>query len=150
MWITGWSDIDRELAALDDFRRRMDRMFQGLEPGSTDDRPFVTSAWPRANLFDFGTTMVLQAEVPGLSDKDIQISGTQEALTISGERKADAPEGYSVHRRERGAVQFSRSFALPCQVDLERATASVKNGLLTVTLAKAPEAQPRQITVRAQ
>ena len=93
---------------------------------------------------------MIKALVPGLSEKEIQISGNQEVLTISGERKVDAPEGYSVHRRERGNVRFSRSFTFPCRLDMERASASVKDGVLTIKLAKAAEAKPRQITVTAQ
>lgn len=57
-------------------------------------------------------------------------------LTLKGERKSEAPKGYAAHRRERAPVQFSRSFALPCKVDLEKTTALIKDGVLTVTMAK--------------
>jgi HSP20 family protein len=153
MWLTGWSDFDREFAALDELRRRMDRAFQDLDGGrgTVGDRVgFGVHAWPRTNLYDHGNELVLRAEVPGMSQKDLQISATQDVLTLSGERRTEAPEGYSVHRQERGQVRFSRSFTLPCKVDVEKTSAAVKNGLLTVTLAKAAEAQPRQITVKAQ
>jgi HSP20 family protein len=153
MWLTGWRDVDREFAALDEFRRRMDRVFQDLDTGrgGVGERVgFGAQAWPRTNLYDNGSELILQAEVPGMSQKDLLISATQDVLTVSGERKTEAPEGYSVHRQERGQVRFSRSFTLPCKVEVEKTTAAVKNGLLTVKLAKAPEAQPRQIAVRAQ
>ena len=155
MWQTGWSDFDREFAAFDELRRRVERAFQDLDTGrgTVGERVgFGTQAqaWPRTNLYDKGSELVVQAEVPGMSQKDLQITVTQDVLTLSGERKTEAPEGYSVHRQERGQVKFSRSFALPCKVDVEKTGAAVKNGLLTVTLAKAAEAQPRQITVKAQ
>ncbi|MCK6588252.1 MAG: Hsp20/alpha crystallin family protein, partial [Polyangiaceae bacterium] len=73
-----------------------------------------------------------------------------DVLTLKGERKSDAPQGYTAHRRERAPIQFARSFSLPCRVDLEKTSAVVKDGLLTVTMAKAPEAQPRQIQVQAK
>jgi len=92
---------------------------------------------------------VLEADVPGLTEKDIQLTVTQDSLGLSGERKLDALEGYSVHRRERGAQRFSRAWALPTHVDSERVEASVKNGVLTVTLPKAAEARPRQIAIKA-
>ena len=101
------------------------------------------------NLHDAGAALVVQADVPGLAEKDLQISLNQDVLTISGERKVQAPEGYAVDRQERASVKFSRSFTLPTRVDGEKSTAEVKNGVLTVTLAKTPEAQPRQISVRA-
>jgi len=154
MYLTRWSDFDRDLgrfAALDLLRRRMDEMFRDF------DQPFralrnelgEVTTWPRANLYDVGPELVLSAAVPGLSEKDISINATGDVLSISGERKVEVPEGYSVHRQERGSLAFSRSFTLPCKVDMEKASATVKDGMLTVRLAKAAEAQPRQITVKA-
>jgi HSP20 family protein len=137
-------DSDRTYGALDDFRRQMDRLFEGF-----DARWAGSEAGPRAELRDTGADLVLEAEVPGLADKDIQLTVTQDSLALTGERKIDAPEGYSVHRRERGFQRFARSFALPTRVDTERVTATVKQGLLTVTLPKAAEARPRQIAVKA-
>lgn len=142
-----FSDFDRNLALLDQLRRRMDRVFDEV-----DGRPSPSAArehFPLVNLYDTGKTFVLSAEVPGLTDKDVSITLTQDVLTLSGERKADAPEGYSVHRRERLPVKFSRSVALPARVDPDKAVAQVKDGVLTITLEKAAEVQPRQISVRA-
>jgi HSP20 family protein len=107
------------------------------------------AGWPLVSLHDEGEALALYAEVPGLSEKDIDLNLNQNVLSISGERKVEAPEGYSVHRRERGSVRFSRSFSLPCPIDPEKASATVKDGILTVRLEKAPEARPRQITVKA-
>jgi HSP20 family protein len=55
-----------------------------------------------------------------------------------------------VHRQERPGLRFSRSFTLPTKIDSEKTTAVLKNGVLTLTLPKAPEAQPRQISVIAK
>jgi HSP20 family protein len=134
MW-TMWNDLGREL----------DRVFRelGVQAGSA-------AGWPRANLWDRGNELVLQAEVPGLSQKELTLTATQESLTIGGERKSDAPQGYAVHRQERAPYRFERSFVLPCRIDVEKVAATVKHGILTVTMAKAIEAQPRQITVKAQ
>jgi HSP20 family protein len=70
-------------------------------------------------------------------------------LTVTGERRADAPEGYSVHRQERLPARFSRGFQLPVKVDGAGITAALKDGVLTVTMPKAAESQPRQITVKS-
>lgn len=156
-----WSDIDRTLDMMDELRRRMDWMFTDQERGRArpgfralfDDmeRPArAPAAWPPVNLFDTGSSLVLEADVPGLSDKDIYLQVHDGVLSLKGERKSEAPSGYAAHRRERPPVQFARSFALPCKVDLEKTTAVVKDGVLTVTMAKAPEAQPRQIQVQAK
>ena len=141
----GWSDIDRTFLALDELRRRMGR---ALDDGERSYGQTGLGTWPPANLYDSGSEVVLRAEVPGVSEKKLDIQLNQDVLTISGHREADTPEGYSAHRRERGAIKFSRSFAMPFKVDPETCGATLKHGVLTVTIAKAPDARPRQITVK--
>jgi HSP20 family protein len=143
MW-TRYSDVDGALAWMDEVRRRMDRVFEGMDTGEVDHD------WPRVTTRDDGTAYSVRAFVPGLSDKDIKLMLNQDVLTLSGERKVETPPGYSVHRQERPSVRFSRSFALPGKVDPEKITATVRHGVLEVTLQKAPESQPRQITVTAR
>jgi HSP20 family protein len=159
--LTRFSDIDRTLSVMDHLRRRMDRLFEEYEPARqreavranlTDEaeRLWARGRSPRLSLADAGPSLLVKAEVPGLTEKDIQISIHQDVLTMSGERKQDAPEGYYVHRQERAPLKFARSFTLPCKVDSEKTTATLKDGVLTLTLHKAPEAQPRQIAVKVQ
>lgn len=140
-----WMDFNDPLRTFDTIRRRMD---QALREAAEEGRGQVM-AFPRAGLRDNKDAFVLVAEVPGLNDNELQLSATQESLTITGERKATAPKGYAVHRRERGDLRFSRSFALPARIDVEKVSAELKNGLLVITMPKHPEAQPKQITVKA-
>ena len=158
--LTRWNDIgfgglERELSALNDLRNQVDRLFLDFERGwgaGRDPRRAqgwtAASSWPRIGLQDAGTELRLLAEVPGVSEKDLDISVEQSSLTIRGERKAEAPEGYSVHRQERGNYSFARSFTLPCRIDPEKTTANVKNGILELTLPKVAEEQPKQIQVQ--
>jgi HSP20 family protein len=104
--------------------------------------------WPRINLADAGDKLVVTAEVPGLSEKDVSVAIEQDVLSITGERNIQPPEGYSAHRQERGDFKFVRSVAMPCKIEGEKATATVRNGVLTVSLPKVPEAQPKRIEVR--
>ena len=149
-----FGDASRDFALLDEFRRRMDRVWEDMDSSWTaspsNARAHSSSTWPRVNLYDLSSNLVLKADVPGLSEKDVHVTLNESGLSISGERKVAPPEGYSAHRQERASFRFSRSLTLPCKVNPEQAQASVKNGVLTVTLAKAPEAQPRQIAVQAQ
>jgi HSP20 family protein len=140
-------EFDRTFGLLDQFRRRANRLFEDLPASGQGVLP--QTGWPRTQLYDNGAELVVAAEVPGLSEKDIQVNINQDMLTLSGERLVDPPEGYSVQRRERAPVRFSRTFTLPCRVDAEKSGATVSNGILTVTLTKAPESQPRQIAVKA-
>jgi HSP20 family protein len=136
-----WSSYDPSWAALESFRRRMDQVFEELNRGATSPS-FYESRWPQVELRDLGDKLQLVAEVPGMSDKDIQVTLTQDVLSIAGER-------YTVHRKERGSMRFARSFTLPTHVDPEKVAATAKHGVLTIDLYKAPEAQPRQIAVKA-
>lgn len=150
-WNTGWSELDEMFSTMNQLRTYMDRVFEDAYAGRYAQgrgAALHAGAWPRTNLIDSGSRLMLTAEVPGLTEKDIQLTLNQDVLSISGERKVQPPEGYSIHRQERAAVKFSRSFALPCRVNPDTASASVKNGILTVTLEKAADAMPRQIAVK--
>lgn len=145
--LTYWMDLNDPYRAFDSVRRRMDQVFREFDESASRQ---VRASYPRASLRDTREAFILNAEVPGLSETDIQISATMDSLTVAGERNAAAPEGYAVHRQERGALRFARSFTLPSKIDVEKVSASVKNGVLTVTMPKHPESQPKAITVKAQ
>lgn len=144
-----WSDFGRGFGSVAELRRHMDRLFEEYD-GRDEEDYAARAAWPRINVFDAGANLVVKAEVPGLAEKDLQITVNQDVLTVTGERKVDKPEAYSVHRQERAPFKFSRSFTLPTKIDSEKTSAAMKDGLLTITLPKAPEAQPRQIAIRVQ
>lgn len=145
--LTYWMDLSDPLRAFDGLRRRMDQVFR--EYDETAGGRARTMNYPRASLRDTKEAFVLTAEVPGLAESDLQLSATGDSLTVSGERKAAAPEGYATHRQERGSYRFSRSFALPARIDVEKVSAVVKHGLLTVHMPKHADAQPKAITVKA-
>ena len=152
--LTRFTPFDRTVALMDDWRRRMDRAFGDFQvpfaPAGTFEDPWSLSeaTWPRVNLHDTGTSLQLTAEVPGLTAKDIQIQLENDVLTVSGERKVQAPQGYTAHRRERSSTSFTRSFSLPVKVDPEKVIAALKDGVLSLDMPKVPAAQPRQIAIR--
>lgn len=150
-----YTDFDRTFTAMEDLRRRMEWLFEEADAParahlrSDFERTPRSAGGPRFHLFDVGGALVIKADLPGMAGKDLQISLNQDVLTLAGERRPDAPEGYTVHRKERTTTRFSRSFTLPSKVDPERTAAVLKDGVLTLTLNKVAEAQPRQINVRA-
>jgi HSP20 family protein len=148
--LSRFDDLDRTFVTMDHLRRRMDRLFEDFDPARARGRD-VERMWsgrfPRFSLVDAGASLVLEADLPGLGEKDVQLSLHQDVLTLSGERRQEVPQGWFVHRQERAPVKFSRSFTLPCKIDPEKSAATLKNGVLTLTLVKATEAQPRQIAV---
>ncbi len=143
-----WRSYDPTMASFASFRRRMDQLFEDFGRHETSPS-FYESRWPYINLDDAGDKLLLTAEIPGMNEDQVNLTLNQDVLSISGERVVDGPKGYTAHRKERGNVRFSRSFSLPCKVDPEKVAARLTNGVLTVEIAKAPEAQPRQITVQA-
>jgi HSP20 family protein len=153
-----YNDFERTFAVMDELRRRMDRVFEegesaparGSLRGEFDRAPRFAVPGPRVHLFDAGQALVVKADLPGMSEADLQITLNQDVLTLSGERKPDVPAGYTVHRQERGPLRFSRSFTLPSKVEPDGTSAVLKNGVLTLTLQKAAEAQPRKIAIQAQ
>ena len=142
-----YNDWDRSFSEL---RRQMAQLLDDYDADWTSPSLFGGGkTWPRLSLADSGEKLVLSAELPGLSEKDVNVAIEQDVVTISGERRVKALDGYSIHRQERADFKFVRGITMPCKVDAEKATATVRNGVLTVTLPKAPEAQPKRIEVRA-
>jgi len=90
----------------------------------------------------------LQAELPGLTKEDIDITLENNVLRLSGERKFERDvKKESFHRVERTYGTFSRAFSLPQQVNAEGVRAGFENGVLTILVPKAEQAKPRKISI---
>ena len=91
-----------------------------------------------------------RADLPGIKEKDLEISMTGNRLTVSGHREAekrDESDRYYLYERSYGS--FSRSFTLPDGVDNTKVAADLKDGVLTMLVPRRPETQPRKINVRS-
>ena len=152
--LTLWSELNplarfapRRNDGFDELRREMNRLFFDFE------REFPGYAFnaqsPEVTLEDAGDALLLRAEVPGVTEKDLELQVQENSVTLRGGRKEETEKGHSVHRKERADFRFARSFNLPVKVDAEKVEASLKNGILTITLPKAETAKPRKISVRA-
>lgn len=147
MWTRG-RDIDRMFGAMDLLRSRMNRVFPDFDRWYGDNYSWMArEGFPPANLYDTGDQLMLKAEVPGVAREDLHVRIQGNYLEISGNRKADAPEGYQAHRVERSNASFSRSFTLPYDVDADKVEAGLKNGVLTLLLPKSEAAKPKKITI---
>lgn len=109
------------------------------------------TAWnPSVDVAEDQEKIVLSADLPGVDEKSLDIQVEEHVLTLKGERKLERtqPQAPDFYRRyERVSGTFSRAFRLPETVDAERIGASLKDGILTVTLPKRPEAQPQKIKI---
>lgn len=131
----------------EDFFHQVNALLRDFEAPEAPER-VRRGTWPRANITDKGEAYVVRAALPGLSPESLSLQVTQEGLTLSGERKLEVPEGYSVHRQERTSKRFSRTFTLPAKVDPEKVEALFKDGILSVTLPRVAALKPRQIEVK--
>ncbi len=122
------------------------------------DFPFTGSmlesreSWvPSVDILEKDGNLILRAELPGMTEKDIDLKIEGNTLTLKGERKMDKEDNKSnYHRVESFYGSFTRSFRLPDTVDYEKINAEYKNGVLTVTLPQKPEVKPREIPVSVQ
>src|SRR5688500_9287887 len=100
----------------------LERALFGLHPGRRSARQREDVAPPasltRLDAWDTGPAIVLRVQVPGLSERDIQLTFEGDVLTLRGERKADLPEGYTAVQRQRGAQQYYRSIRLGVKLDV--------------------------------
>jgi HSP20 family protein len=126
--------------------RRLSNLF-----GKDWDVPAATTAWsPSVDIFENDSEVVVKAELPGMTAKDIEVRLENNVLMLKGERafeKETKEENY--HRIEREYGSFSRSFTLPTPVDGDKVTAEYKDGVLKIVLPKKEETKPKPIKIAA-
>ena len=130
---------------LDEFNDLMNRFF--TRP-TTEGR--VTDWVPAVNVVEHADALELTAELPGMTAESVEIEFENDVLTIRGEKSEERTEGDDKRRYhvwERRSGSFQRSFTLPRAIDSAGITASFDNGVLTIRLPKAPEAQGRRIEI---
>jgi HSP20 family protein len=126
------------------FSRDIDRVFDAFFGQTDQARRWV----PPVDLVEAEDHFVLKADLPGLSEGDVNIEVQDGTLTISGERKAEHEQrekGW--YRIERSFGRFSRSLSLPDGVDPDRIEASFSHGVLQVRIPKPEERKPRRISI---
>ena len=132
MAFTRWDPI-RDLLAI---QQRLDRFAPG------------PAGWmPPVDLLEEADRYVITAELPGISQEDVQIHAHESRVTLSGARRERELACEEFHRIERGHGAFSRTFQLPVPVDPERIQADLRDGVLTVICPKAPEAGTKRIRI---
>jgi HSP20 family protein len=99
---------------------------------------------PRLNVRETDEEIVVSAELPGLEEKDFDLSLEDDILTIKGEKRSESEEEREGYRHvETVSGSFQRRLRIPCEVDAEKVKATYKNGVVTVVLPKPPEARPQ-------
>ena len=132
-----------------DMQEQMNRMFN--EFFGERQSGLAEGAWtPSVDVSETETAIVVRAELPGLSQDDIELSLHDNVLTLKGEKKQQTKkEGENFHRTECCFGSFSRSFSLPATVKQENIEAKFKDGVLEITLPKVEEVKPQKIAIAA-
>lgn len=145
--VTRWEPF-HDLVTL---REAMDRLFTEsfVRPGAAF--PPLGVEGPAVDMYQTKDDIVVKAAVPGVKPEDIDIAVTGDILTIKGELKEEEKvEEGNYLRQERRYGQFTREFALPTQVNADKARAEFEHGVLTLRLPKAEEVKPKSIKVKAK
>lgn len=141
-------DVFREL---DTLRRELDEAFRGAgfsRPTAAFLSPVASRRFPLTNVSEDQGHLYVDALVPGVAPRDIDLTILRNSFTISGERRPfNEQKGQIVHRSELGSGRFSRTLELPVEIDADKVSAECRDGIMRITLPKAEHAKPRKIAI---
>jgi HSP20 family protein len=132
------------------FTHNLDKFFNHYDRQSSTQSAKDTSAWlPAVDIKEQPEQFLIQADIPGVEAKDIELSMDNGILTLKGERQSESQDkGQNYKRVERTYGKFYRRFSLPDTADPEKISASGKNGVLQISIPKRELAKPRKISVQ--
>lgn len=143
-----------QLARFDPFeelsllRNRINRIMPRFNFFEPEEEVFETAWAPIADVIETNNALLIKVEVPGMTDKDVTVELEGNVLTIRGERKVETDVKEKDFRRaERAYGAFTRTFALPNNIDLDKITATTNNGLLEIEIPKKESAKPKTIRI---
>jgi HSP20 family protein len=106
---------------------------------------------PVVDISETDNQFAVRAEIPGVTEKDVNVSITDNVLTLKGEKKRETEEKRkNYHRVERSYGSFQRSFTLPKNLQTEKTTATFKNGILTVSIPKSEAVKPKEVQISVE
>jgi HSP20 family protein len=143
--VFGYRNIRHPLHQL---RDEMDRLLTGfLGPAAEGFLPAIGRGQPAVNAWERDDALLIEMELPGVKSNQVEVSVAGGELSVRVNRPEQAEEKAIYHRRERPVGPLARSLRLPFEVDADRVSAELRDGVLTVTLPKAEAAKPRKINV---
>ncbi len=131
----------------DRMRQEMNRIAEAYKTRE----PFLTTAgvFPLVNLSEDTDNYYVRAELPGMDSENIEISATENSISIAGERIIpEEKDNVRYHRRERESGNFSRMISLPGAIDADKVEAKFSEGILSIKLPKSESMKPKQIVVK--
>jgi HSP20 family protein len=124
--------------------RLFDDMWSGFDAPLFQGGALESNGWPTIDLVEHDKEVVLTVELPGMEEKDVDVQFSDGTLILRGERKEEREDVKSDHRySERFYGRFERRIPLSMDIELDKAKAALRNGLLTITLPKAAQVETR-------
>lgn len=144
--------IRRPVNNLFNLHNQMGRVFGDLFSSKDGENSEESNSWmPTVDITETDSGFEIHAELPGVAQDDVQVSVTDNLLTIKGEKQQkEETENKNFHRVERRYGTFQRSFTLPRHVDTANIKADYNDGILSLTIPKAEAAKPKEIQISGQ
>ena len=143
--LTAWSPFYRPLGLLEDIDQLARDLLSSWQPGF-----FGTTLVPHTDVYEEKGQLVVQTELPGITEKDLEVTLEGDVLTIKAEKKEEVTEDATHHTRERYYGKYVRSVSLPTHVNGDKISATFDNGVLELRIPKAEEVKAKRIEVKAQ
>ncbi|KRT77347.1 MAG: Heat shock protein Hsp20 [Armatimonadetes bacterium CSP1-3] len=148
MSIRRWDPFD-ELTSL---RESMERLFDDLFTTRRPGRALAPALWePAVELFETEGDVVFRAEMPGIDPQQVDVTVTEDTLTVKGEARTEQEQkGRNYYRRELRYGSFERAVGLPASVQADQAKATCRQGILEVRIPKAERGRAKSIKVEVE
>ena len=143
----------RPVRELEEMRRRLeDDVVRPVMRAVWERIPEEVKGWsPAVDVFEKGDTLVVKVELPGVKQDEVEVSASEDTLTVKGQRVREAGvKDADYDRSEIAYGNFYRSVALPANVDTKNIEAVYEDGILRVTLQRAAGARPKKVTIQVK
>jgi HSP20 family protein len=140
-----WAPFYRPMGIFDDIDQMAREFWASWRPGFLSD-----SLIPHTDMYEEDGHLVIKTELPGITEKELEVLLEGDNLTIRAEKKEEVAEDATSHTRERYYGKYVRSMTLPFHVDGEKVSATLENGVLELRAPKTEEAKAKRIEVKAQ
>jgi HSP20 family protein len=145
-WLHPWREMEREFERF--FNRPM-----SLSPRDWPrwDEWFRQAEFPlpAIDVIDRDTEVIVRAQVPGLTAEDLEVTVSEQNLTLRGHKQTESEETGEFYHREISSQEFVRTISLPAAVDVDKATANCKDGVLEITLPKREVVRKQKLTIQS-
>jgi len=143
--LSAWAPLYRPIGLLDDIDQLARDFWSSSQPGF-----FGTTLVPHTDVYEEKGQLVVKTELPGINEKDLEVTLEGDVLTIKAEKKEEVTEDATHLTKERYYGKYVRSMSLPTHVNGDKISATFDNGVLELRIPKAEEVKAKRIEVKAQ